>query len=139
LTAIVQSIREYRITTKKGKYAEYHLAFCAHYVGDLSMPLHNTLYNEYNRKYHTIIDGIINDEELDNLSKIEVYPIEIRSEEDLTREVARIANLSMTLGYKLEQEGRLLSKEEAYRQVSHSAHLVQGNIEMAWQIDYPDE
>lgn len=121
--AIIQSIREYRTTTKTGKYAEYHLAFCAHYVGDLSQPLHNTLYNSYNRKYHTKTDGTINDEILDNLSKIEIYPIAIHSEKDLAKEVARIANLSMSLGYKLEREGRLLSKEEAYQQISHSASL----------------
>ena len=29
----------------------------------------------------------------------------------------------MALGYKLEDEGRLLSKEEAYQQISHSASL----------------
>ena len=124
--AIIQSIREYRTTTKKGKYAEYHLAFCAHYVGDLSMPLHNTLYNAYNRKTHTVTDGTINDEVLDNLSKIRVYPIEIKSEGDFAKEVARIANLSMKLGYQLEKKGRLLSREEAYQQISHSASLFKG-------------
>ena len=124
--AILASIKEYRTTKLKGKYAEYHLAFCAHYVGDLSMPLHNTLYNEYNRKNHTATDGIIEDEALGNLSKIEIYSVVIRSEEDLAKEVARIANLSLKLGYQLEKEGRLLSKEEAYRQVSHSASLLRG-------------
>lgn len=121
--AIIQSIREYRTTTKKGKYAEYHLAFCAHYVGDLSMPLHNTLYNAYNRKNHTVTDGTINDEVLDTPSKIKIYPIEIESEGDFAKEVARIANLSMKLGYQLEREDRLLSREEAYKQISHSASL----------------
>ncbi len=85
--AIIASIREYRTTTKKGKYAEYHLAFCAHYDGDLSMPLHNTLYNAYNRKNHTATDGIIENEVLDNLSKIEIYLIEIQSKEDLVWEI----------------------------------------------------
>ena len=121
--AIIQSIREYQETTNKGKYAEYHLAFCAHYVGDLSMPLHNTLYNAYNRKNHVATDGIIENEALDNLSKIEIYPIEIQSEEDLAKEIARFANLSMKLGYQLEKEGRMLSKDDAYSQISHSASL----------------
>ena len=124
--AIIASIREYQTTTEEGKYAEYHLAFCAHYVGDLSMPLHNTLYNAYNRKNHSVTDGTINNEVLDNLSKIEVYPIKIKSEGDLAKEVARIANLSMKLGYQLEKEGRLLSGEEAYEQISHSASLFKG-------------
>jgi hypothetical protein len=45
-------------------------------------------------------------------------------EQDLAREIARIANLSLALGYKLEDEGRLLTKEEAYQQLSHSASLM---------------
>jgi hypothetical protein len=121
--AIIASIREYKTTTLKGKYAEYHLAFCAHYVGDLSQPLHNTLYNGYNRRNHSETDGIIDDEVLDNLDRIEIYPIEIETEIDLAEEIARIANLSMKLGYQLQKKGRMLSKQEAYRQISHSASL----------------
>ena len=124
--AIIASIREYRKTTLTGKYAEYHLAFCAHYVGDLSMPLHNTLYNDYNQKNHAATDGIIEEEVLYNLPLIEVYPITIESEEDLAREVARIANRSIHLGYQLEKEGRMISRQEAYTQVSHSASLFRG-------------
>jgi hypothetical protein len=45
------------------------------------------------------------------------------SEEILAKEIARIANQAMALGYKLEDENRLLTKEEAYQQVSHSASL----------------
>jgi hypothetical protein len=89
--AIIASIREYRTTTKKGRYTECHLAFSAHYDGDLSMPLHNTLYNAYNQKNHTTSDGIIENEVLDNLSKIEIYLIEIQSKEDLVRETPESA------------------------------------------------
>lgn len=121
--AIIASLREYRTTTRKGKYAEYHLAFCAHYIGDLSMPLHNTLYNAYNKQHHATIDGIINDEVLGHLDRIKIYPIEIKSEEDLAREVAKIANQAMKLGYRLEKEERLPAKAEAYLQISHSASL----------------
>lgn len=124
--AIVASIREYRETILTGKYAEYHLAFCAHYVGDLSMPLHNTLYNDYNRKNHTATDGIIEEEVLFNLPLIEVYPITVESEADLAREIARIANRSIHLGYRLEKEGRMISRQEAYTQISHSASLYRG-------------
>ena len=76
------------------------------------------------------MDGIINDEVLDNLDKIKVYPIEIKTEQDLAREIARIANLSLVLGYKLEDEGRiLLTREEAYQQLSHSASLMKAVLE----------
>jgi hypothetical protein len=121
--AIVAAIRRYRDTDMSGKYAEYHLAFCAHYVGDLSQPLHNTFPNAYNRRHHQQTDGIIEDEALDHLALIPVYPIDIHSEADLAREIARIANLSIQLAGRLEKEGRLLSRDEAYVQIGHSASL----------------
>ena len=122
--AIIASVREYIEVRKKGRYAEYHLAYAAHYIGDLSQPLHHTLYEDFNRRYHSKMDGIVNDEVLDNLDKIKVYPIEIKTEQDLAGEIARIANLSMVLGYKLEDEGRLLTKEETYIQLSHCSSLM---------------
>ena len=127
--AIIGSLRDYIKDKQKGKYGEYHLGFCAHYVGDLSQPLHNTLYNAFNREYHQTIDGIINDEVLDNPHRIKLYPITITSEEALARELARIANLSMKLGYKIEAEDRLLTKDEAYTQISHSASLFKAILE----------
>ncbi|WP_155316949.1 hypothetical protein [Desulfosarcina alkanivorans] len=124
--AILGAIREYRTTTRQDKYAEYHLAFCAHYVGDLSQPLHNTLYNDYNKRNHVATDAVINGEVLYKLPLIEVYPIVIQSEDDLAQEVARIANLSLNLGYQLEKEGRMISRQEAYVQIGHSASLFRG-------------
>lgn len=121
--AIVASVRDYLKIKRQGKYGEYHIAFCAHYVSDLSQPLHNTVYNLYNRKHHKTIDGIINDEVLDNIDKIRIYPITIHSEQDLAREIARIANLSMAKSHQIQDENRLLTKQEAYAQISHSASL----------------
>jgi hypothetical protein len=121
--AIIASVRDYIEFKKKGRYAEYQLAYCAHYIGDLSQPLHSMLYDEYNERNHTKTDGVINEGILDNLDKIKVYPVEINTEEELTKEIARIANLSMALGYKMEDADRILSKEEAYQQISHSASL----------------
>jgi hypothetical protein len=121
--AIIASVRDYIEAKKKGRYAEYHLAYCAHYIGDLSQPLHSILYDEYNSRNHSKTDGVINDGILDNLEAIKIYPIEIKTEEELAKEIARVANLSMVLGYKMEDEDRILSKEEAYQQISHSASL----------------
>jgi hypothetical protein len=121
--AIIASVRDYITAKSMGKYAEYHLAFCAHYVGDLSQPLHNTVYNDFNQKYHVRMDGIINDEVLENPHKIKIYPINIVSEKDLAEEIARIANLSRALGYRIEKEERPLTKQEAYGEISHSASL----------------
>jgi hypothetical protein len=122
--AIIASIRKYMKVKKTGKYAEYHLAFAAHYIGDLSQPFHNTVYNAFNQKNHNKTDGTINDEVLNNLDRIKIYDITIASEKDLAREIVRIANLSMRLGYQLEDEKRQLTKQEAYEQISHSASLL---------------
>ena len=133
--AIIASVRDYLKAKDEGKYGEYHLAFCSHYVGDLSQPLHNTVYNFYNRKYHQTTDGIINDEVLDNINKIKIYPIKIESEKDLAKEIARIANLSLKKGYQIQDEKRLLTKEEAYEQISHSASLFKAILEYAGKVD----
>jgi hypothetical protein len=134
--AIIASVRDYLKNIQEGKYGEYHLAFCAHYVGDLSQPLHNTLYNSYNRKNHKTIDGIINDEVLDNIDRIKVYPIEIKSEEDLAKEIARIANMAIKKGYQIQDEKGLLTKDEAYGQISHSASLFKAILEYVGKVDY---
>lgn len=127
--AIIAAIREYQLAPRKGKYAQYHLAFCAHYAGDLSQPLHNLHYNDYNQRYHTATDGIIENEVLNNLPLIRIYSITIRSEADLAAQIAKIANLSMKLGGQLEKEGRLMTRQEAYRQISHSASLLKAILE----------
>jgi len=121
--AIIASLRDYFQYIEKGKYGEYHLAFCAHYIGDLSQPLHNTMRNKFNEKYHVKIDNTVNDEVLENIPNIKIYPISLESEHDLAKEIARIANISTKKGYQLERENRLLTKDEAYEQISHSASL----------------
>jgi len=133
--AVIASVRDYLKKKQAGKYGEYHLAFCAHYAGDLSQPLHNTLYNSYNRKNHSTTDGIINHEVLDNIDKIKIYPISLESEKDLAKEIARIANISIKKGYQLEDEKRLLTAEEAYEQISHSASLFRAILSYAGKMD----
>jgi len=130
--AIITSVRQYVEVKRQGRYADYHLGFAAHYVGDLSMPLHNTVYDEFNRRHHMSMDGIIDEEVMDNLNKIEIYSIPIRSERDLAKEIARIANLSMELGYRLQDGRRIISREEAYTQISHSASLLKAILEYVW-------
>jgi hypothetical protein len=75
------------------------------------------------------MDGIVEDEVLGHLERIRIYPIQIKSEDDLVKEIARIANLSMKLGHQLEAENRMLSKEEAYIQLGHSASLLKAILE----------
>ena len=121
--AIVATLRNYKSAKEGGKYNEYHLAYCVHYVGDLSMPLHNILQNSFNQRHHSSMDGTVEEKVLDHLDRIKIYPVKIQSEDDLIKEIIRIANLSMKLGYQLEAENRPLTTEEAYIQLGHSASL----------------
>ncbi len=132
--AIIAALREYETTVKTGKYAEYHLVYCVHYIGDLSMPLHNIPYDDYNRDHHTFNDGIVDQEVLEHPEKIErhMYRIALRDdhfEADLIHEIARIANISRRLGYKLQAENRNMTPEEAYIQLGHSASLLKAVLQ----------
>ena len=129
--AIIASVRDYLKNKEKGKYGDYHLAFCAHYVGDLSQPLHNIVYDGFNKRTHRATDSIINEEVMDHLSKIKIYPIHVSSEKELAGEIARIANISIAKGYGLKEENRVLTKEEAYVCISHSASLFKAILEYA--------
>ncbi|MFO7971638.1 MAG: hypothetical protein R6U40_07790 [Desulfobacterales bacterium] len=57
------------------------------------------------------------------------------SEEDLTNEIARIANLSLKKGYQIEDEKRVLTRDEAYEQISHSASLFKAILEYVEKVD----
>lgn len=131
--AIIASLRDYRQAKSSGKYGEYHLAFAAHYIGDLSQPLHNIPYDGFNKTHHSENDDIVENEVLNNIAEIEkhMYDIKLRSdhfEEDLAKEIARVANISRQLGLKLRAENRNMTKEEAYTQLCHSASLLRAVI-----------
>jgi hypothetical protein len=127
--AIISSLREFKTARAAGQYAEYPMAFAVHYIGDLSQPFHNIAHGRFNKAHHTVNDGIVDGEVLDKLGEIQkrMYEISLRPdyfEEDLAREVARIANLSRMLGQKLRAENRDMTKDEAYVQLGHSASLL---------------
>jgi hypothetical protein len=122
--AIVASARAFIREKREGKYAHYHLAFCAHYVGDLSQPLHNIAFTSYNETWHRKTDGIVNNEILTHPEKIRIYPIVVHTEADLVNEIARIANLSIEMAGRLESETRVISQKEAYEMLGHSASLL---------------
>ncbi len=129
LGAIIASLRTYEKDRKAGKYALYHFVYCAHYIGDLTMPLHNIAYDDFNKEYHQANDGILEDDILEATDKISarIYVIKLGKENfeaDLAREIARIANISRKLGYKLREEKRSMTREEAYAQLGHSASLL---------------
>jgi len=53
----------------------------------------------------------------------------------LAKEVAKIANDAKELGYKLEEENRLLTKDEAYIQISKSASLFRAILDYVEKVD----
>jgi hypothetical protein len=129
--AILAALRSYESGKSSGKYADYNLALCAHYLGDLTQPLHNIPHEQFNRTHHLDNDGVVEEAVLtrDGLKKLKgaMYKIELggeRFEDNLAREIARIANATRALGYRLEQQNRNMTKEEAYLQLGHSASLL---------------
>jgi hypothetical protein len=127
--AIIASIREYKKIIKESKYAEYHIAFCVHYIADLSQPLHNIAYDDFNKSRHSENDGIIDNNILENLVKIRkhMYNVNLRRdhfEYDLAKEIARVANQARRLGYMLKKTNRNMTEDEAYTQLGHSTSLL---------------
>jgi hypothetical protein len=129
--AILASISNAIVVKKSGKYYYYEIGFPAHYIGDLSMPLHNTSYDDFNRKFHAPMDGIVENSILSNISAItsRMHPVIVNKMEDIAQEVARIANLSHDLGMKLRRENRQLLPDEAYGQLAESASLLKAVLE----------
>lgn len=132
--AIIASLRAYEKDLHAGKYAQYHLAYCAHYIADLSQPLHNIPHDDFSKAWHPTDDGIVEDTILDEQQKItrHMYVIQLTRdnfEADLACEIARIANLSRKLGYRLRAENRSITKEEAYIQLGHSASLLKAVLQ----------
>jgi hypothetical protein len=127
--AIIASVREYKQKKLEGKHAYPYLDYAVHYIGDLSQPLHNTVYNNFNKKYHLTIDLMIKPEQLNSKNGIKIYPVSIMNEDDLAQNIADIANISIKLGYQIERENRSLTTAEAMDQISHSASLLKGLIE----------
>ena len=129
--AILASLKDYKAMKQSNKYAEYPLAFCAHYIGDLSMPLHNIPYTDFNKEHHSQNDGIIDFGIMNKVGYIQknMYAIVIENEKDFAREIARIANISRQLGLKLEKENRDMTSDEAYGQIFHSASLLKAVLQ----------
>jgi hypothetical protein len=132
--AIIASLRAYENDRRTGKYARYHLVYCAHYISDLTMPLHDIAYDAFNQQHHGANDGVVEKNILNEPGKIKkyMYCISLSNdnfEQDLARGVARIANLSRKLGYRLRTENRDMTKHEAYIQLGHSASLLKAVLQ----------
>jgi hypothetical protein len=107
----------------------YSLAYAGYYISELSMPLQNIEYGTFNKKHHEFNDGILEKEIRSNMGRIKIEPIKIESEDSLILHIAALANKSKELGYRLENENRDMTKDEAYAQVSESASLFKAVLE----------
>jgi hypothetical protein len=127
--AIIASLRAYQKKESAGNFAEYHMAFAVHYIADLSQPLHNVQYDQFNKTRHSANDGIVDEDILDKIKEIEKHMYDIKLsgdnfEADLAKDIARIANISRQLALKMKAENRDMTKEEACVQLGHSASLL---------------
>jgi hypothetical protein len=140
--AIVASIMKHNELFFKDEYVGYHMAFASHYIGDLSMPIHNIPrmkdgYPEDDMKakeWHLVNDGVVESIVLKHPEEIKkrMYIIILRDDDFKTQlavEIARIAKLSCILGEKLRKEKRIMTQEEAFTRLAHSASLLKAVLE----------
>jgi hypothetical protein len=146
--AIIAALTQYWERKSNHKFARYPLGFAAHYIGDLSMPLHNTDYNDFNKAHHRANDGVVEGSE-DEATDVKVARIaaEIKKrmagrpayrlprakddfakfKRELAKKIAEIANKSIALGYAMQDskpQKTLMSADDAYGQLAESAALL---------------
>lgn len=132
---------------KTGWDYDYYLFNIAHYVGDLSQPLHNYPYDNepasdgkvygelgtWAKEKHREFDDILEaDFPLDTKTEKTfdswiVVPT-IKSLDDLKREISKVANASIALANRCYKENRIITKDEALRQMAKSVSLLKAII-----------
>jgi len=137
-----------RMKGKTGWRYNYYLFNIAHYVGDLSMPLHNfphgttpasdgKSYSEvgnWAKENHGKFDSALDSSlplkgEKREAFRNMVTPVQITSVDDIKAEICKVANASIALANKCYSEKRNMTKDEALRQVALSVSLLKGIIE----------
>ena len=130
--AIVNSVRKAKSWTEMGKYDDYNYAIVAHYCGDLSMPLHMSVYDDFNRSHHLNIDQTLNHSEVkydvqgaDLIAKNIVVDknLKITNEDEQKAEILKVAQESFELAQTIRKENREITKEEALQRCGRSASL----------------
>lgn len=132
-----------KVSEARGWRYRYYLFNIAHFIADLSQPLHNypwgtlpaadgRVYREagaWSKDHHRAFDKILDkwlppDTETEEMLKGELQEFHVESEADLKREICRIANSSIGLANRCYAENRQMTKEEAVRQISMSISLI---------------
>ncbi|MEI6155051.1 MAG: S1/P1 nuclease [Deltaproteobacteria bacterium] len=121
----------------------YYLMSIAHFIGDLSQPLHNYPYKQqpaadgkiyeshgiWSADKHSEFDSALDaayplsKEDTDYLLK-KINTINIKNSDDMSREVANIANSSIALANTCFKEKRGMSRREALDRVAMSVSLL---------------
>jgi hypothetical protein len=132
---------------KAGWEYEYYLINIAHYVGDLSNPLHNfpsgsepasdgKVYYEIgswakdnHETFDTILDSALPlDRETEKIFDAWITSTSITSEDSLKREIAKIANDSLSLANRCYADKRVMTLKEALMQTAKSVSLLRAII-----------
>lgn len=130
LGAIINATRKAKSQTEQGRYDDYNYAMLGHYCGDLSMPLHMSVYDDFNRAHHLHIDQTLNNDkvkwDVDNVPNITKRmtvddSMHFDNEDQIIDEMLKIANESYDLAQKIRKENRELTQEEALQRIDRSA------------------
>ena len=130
LGGIINATRKAKAWTEQGKFDDYNYAILGHYCGDLSMPLHMSVYDDFNRKHHLNIDQTLNHSEVkwdvDGVPLITKEmtvddSVRFNNEDEIIDHMLMIANESFELAQKLRKENRELTHDEAIQRVNRSA------------------
>ncbi len=126
---------------------QYYLATIAHFIGDLSQPLHNFPYGDniasdgkiyenegnFNRENHIKFDEAFseylkNNPEINNKIVIALKEIQLNSTEELKEKIAEIANSAIEIANKCYRENRIPNEEELIKQVASSISLLKAVV-----------
>ncbi len=142
--AILQSVEDYQKSKLSGKGKSFLLAWVGHYIGDLSNPLHNIEYEQFNKICHAANDSMLESvisSLVDSLKKtVKNNPIVIKNEDDLAKYIVELASKSKAIGYELSKKWNketanmaedekkkhivTMTREQAIEQVRQSALLL---------------
>ena len=133
LGAIIETMRCAKATTESNHQDDYSYAILAHYVGDLTQPLHIYPYNEFNKKNHLTADNTLEDKdvvwEIDGAIRISRElrindNLRFKNEEEVIDHLVTLANESYELAKDMEKNNRLLTRKEAIERVSKAASFM---------------
>ncbi|MGC8796478.1 S1/P1 nuclease [Thermodesulfovibrio sp.] len=129
---------------------EYYLVTIAHYIGDLSQPLHNFPYSDssasdgkiyidegaFNKEYHIkfdeAFDSYIGKPQTEEKLNKALKEIKISNTENLKNEISKIANSAIKIANQCYKEKRMPTEEELIEQISWSVSLLKAVIKSTY-------